>query len=107
MEQPENEPHETVKTLEDSELQLIKKKKVKGDDELECLVCHTIVKRMDRLILKHSETFNAKQMRFILDFYRTKNAPKIQVIYDCLKCFRRFASLVTHKHVDKCDCLQI
>ena len=108
MEQPENEPHETVETAEESELQLIKKeKKVKGDDKLECLVCHTIVKRMDRHILKHSEIFNAKQMRFILDFHRTKNAPKKQVIYDCLKCFRRFASLVMHKHVDKCDCLQI
>jgi len=102
IEQPENEPHGTVETLEESELQLIKKK-VKGDDKLECLVCHTIVKRMDRDILKHCEIFYSKQMMFILDFYRTKSTPKKQVIYDCLKCFRRFASLVTHKHVEKCD----
>ena len=44
LEQSENEPHETIAAPEKSDVQLIKKKKVKGDDNLEYLVCHTILK---------------------------------------------------------------
>ena len=74
---------------------------------LECLVCHSLVNRMDRHILQNSDTLTEKHRRFILDFYRTKNTSSKKVIYDCLTCFRRFASLVTHKHVNKCECSNV
>ena len=82
-------------------------KLVKADDRLECFVCHSLVNRMDRHFLQHSDIFNERQRRFSLDFYRTRNAPKRTIIYDCRKCFRRFASLVTHKHINKCECQDI
>ena len=66
--------------------------------------CLPFVNRMDRHIPQHSDTLTEKHRRFLLDFYRTKNASSKKVIYDCLTCFRRFASLVTHKHVNKCEC---
>ena len=53
----------------------------------------------------HSDIFDERQRRFCLAFYRCRNAKtKRKDIYDCAKCFTRFASLVTHKHVNKCDC---
>ena len=82
-------------------------KLVKADDRLECFVCHFLVNRMDRLTPQHSDILNERQRRFSFDFYRTRNAPKRTIIYDCRKCFRRFASLVTHKHIKKCDCQDI
>ena len=80
---------------------------MKADDRLECFVCHFLVNRMDRLTPQHSDILNERQRRFSFDFYRTRNAPKRTIIYDCRKCFRRFASLVTHKHIKKCDCQDI
>ena len=79
------------------------KKNVKTDDRVECLICHSIVNRMDRHIIRHADVLDKKQLKFILDFYRTKNAPKNKKIYDCKKCYRRFASLVTHTNSTKCD----
>ena len=41
-------------------------------------------------------------------FYRCRNAKtQRKVVYDCAKCFTRFASIITHKHVNKCDCSTI
>ena len=65
-----------------------------------------MVNRIDRhLIQTHSDIFDERQRRFCLAFYRCRNAKsQRKTIYDCRKCFTRFASLVTHKHVNKCDC---
>ena len=84
-------------------------KKVKGDQGgVECLVCHSIVKRMDKHIETHKDRLpEMKWRKFILDFYRCKNPPPNKKIYDCLSCYKRFASLVTHKHVNKCDCSNV
>ena len=54
-----------------------------------------------------TDCLTEKHRRSILDVYRTKNAPSKKVIYDCLTCFRRFTSLVTHKHVNKCECSNV
>ena len=58
---------------------------------------------MDKHIQTHSDVLNERHQRFILDFYRTKNADPRLTIYDCRKCFRRFKSATNHKHFDKCD----
>ena len=83
-----------------------REKKVKTDDRVECFVCHSEVNRIDRhLVQRHSDIFGGRQRRFCLAFYRCRNAKtQRKFIYDCAKCFTRFASLVTHKHVNKCDC---
>ena len=41
------------------------------------------------------------------DIWITKNVSKRKVIYDCKKCFGRFASLKTHKKVAECDCSDV
>ena len=79
-----------------------REKKVKTDSRVECFVCHSVVSRMDRHILQHSDFLDEKLQKFSLDFYRTKNATKTKSIYDCKTCFRRFASLETHKFINKC-----
>ena len=83
-----------------------REKKVKTDDRVECFVCHSEVNQIDRhLVQRHSDIFDERQRRFCLAFYRCRNAKtQRKVIYDCAKCFTRFASIVTHKHVNKCDC---
>ena len=83
-----------------------REKKVKTDNRVECFVCHSEVNRIDRhLVQRHSDIFDERQRRFCLAFYRCRNAKtQRKVIYDCAKCFTRFASKVTHKHVNKCDC---
>ena len=80
-----------------------REKKVKTDARVECLVCHSIVNRMDRHILKHSDVLNKEQQQFIKDFFRTRNAHKLKTIYDCTKCFRRFASVDNHMYNLKCS----
>ena len=80
-----------------------REKKVKTDARVECLVCHSIVNRMDRHILKHSDVLNKEQQQFIKDFFRTRNSHKLKTIYDCTKCFRRFASVDNHKYTLKCS----
>ena len=82
-------------------------KKVKTDSRVECLVCHSIVARLDRHITQHADILDKRQQQFIKDFYRTKNVQNRKVIYDCRKCFRRFASLETHKYIAKCDCSDV
>ena len=79
-------------------------KKVKTDPVLECLVCHAVVKRMDKHLQQHNDILEKAEITFIIDFYRTKNVQKKNKIYDCMACYRRFASLVTHKYTNKCDC---
>ena len=79
-------------------------KKVKTDPVLECLVCHAVVKRMDKHLQQHNDILEKAEITFIIDFYRTKNVQKKHKIYDCMACYRRFASLVTHKYTNKCDC---
>ena len=79
-------------------------KKVKTDPVLECLVCHAVVKRMDKHLQQHKDILEKAEITFIIDFYRTKNVQKKHKIYDCMACYRRFASLVTHKYTNKCDC---
>ena len=83
-----------------------REKKVKTDNRIECFVGHSEVNRIDRhLVQRHSDIFDERQRRFCLAFYRCRNAKtQRKVIYDCAKCFTRFASIVTHKHVNKCDC---
>ena len=85
-------------------VRLQRPKKVKTDPVLECLVCHAVVKRMDKHLQQHNDILEKSEMTFIIDFYRTKNVQKKQKIYDCMACYRRFASLVTHKYTNKCDC---
>ena len=84
--------------------QLQRRKKVKTDPVLECLVCHAVVKRMDKHLQQHNDILEKAEITFIIDFYRTKNVQKKHKIYDCMACYRRFASLVTHKYTNKCDC---
>ena len=79
-------------------------KKVKTDPVLECLICHAVVKRMDKHLQQHNDILEKAEITFIIDFYRTKNVQKKHKIYDCMACYRRFASLVTHKYTNKCDC---
>ena len=79
-------------------------KKVKTDPVLECLVCHAVVKRMDKHLQQHNDILEKAEITFIIDFYRTKNVQKKHKIYDSMACYRRFASLVTHKYTNKCDC---
>ena len=79
-------------------------KKVKTDPVLECLVCHAVVKRMDKHLQQHNDILEKAEITFIIDFYRTKNVQKKHKIYDCMACYRQFASLVTHKYTNKCDC---
>ena len=79
-------------------------KKVKTDPVLECLICHAVVKRMDKNLQQHNDILEKAEITFIIDFYRTKNVQKKHKIYDCMACYRRFASLVTHKYTNKCDC---
>ena len=99
----QTESNNSIDQSEPDESDRIKRTKtVKTDNSLECLICHSIVKRIDRHLQQHKEILTSAQMRFILDFYRTKNAPKKKVIYDCTKCFRRFASIVTHRYIEKC-----
>ena len=69
-----------------------REKKVKTDSRVECFVCHSVVSRMDRHIVQHSDILDKKLQKFSWDFYRTKNATKTKSIYDCKTCFRRFAS---------------
>ena len=80
-----------------------REKKVKTDARVECLVCHSIVNRMDRHILKQSDVLNKEQQQFIKDFFRTRNAHKLKTIYDCTKCLRRFASVDNHMYTLKCS----
>ena len=54
--------------------------KAKTDPKAECLVCHTIVNRMDRHFFKHSEVLNKNQQEFVLDFFRIRNAHKVKTI---------------------------
>ena len=91
----------------DNEESKTRSKKVKTDSRVECLVCHSIVARLDRHITQHADILDKRQQQFIKDFYRTKNVPNRKVIYDCRKCFRRFASLETHKYIAKCDCSDV
>ena len=79
-------------------------KKVKTDPVLECLICHAVVKRMDKHLQQHNDILEKAEITFIIDFYRTKNVQKKHKIYDCMACYRRFASLVTQKYTNKCDC---
>ena len=90
----------------EEKVRLQRPKKVKTDPVLECLVCHAVVKRMDKHLQQHNDILEKSEMTFIIDFYRTKNVQKKHKIYDCMACYRRFASLVTHKYkyTSKCDC---
>ena len=58
---------------------------------------------MDRHILNYSDVLNKEQQQFIKDFFRTRNAHKLKTIYDCTKCFRRFASVDNHMYTLKCS----
>ena len=93
---------EMLPNVEKARLQ--RPKKVKTDPVLECLVCHAVVKRMDKHLQQHNDILEKAEITFIIDFYRTKNVQKKHKIYDCMACYRRFASLVTHKYTNKCDC---
>ena len=88
----------------EEKVRLQRPKKVKTDPVLECLVCHAVVKRMDKHLQQHNDILEKAEITFIIDFYRTKNVQKKHKIYDCRACYRRFASLVTHKYTNKCDC---
>ena len=88
----------------EEKVRLQRPKKVKTDPVLECLVCHAVVKRMDKHLQQHNDILEKSEITFIIDFYRTKNVQKKHKIYDCMACYRRFASLVTHKYTNKCDC---
>ena len=90
----------------DDELQLIKReKKVKNTPgPKQCIVCKKLFLRMDKHIETHADRLpETKWRRFILDFYRCRNAPPNMKIYDCSACFRRFRSLPTHKYGPKCS----
>ena len=51
-------------------------KTVKTDEVVECLICHVTVKRIDRHLKQHRDTICEREERFLIDFYRTRNAPK-------------------------------
>ena len=88
----------------EEKVRLQRPKKVKTDPVLECLVCHAVVKRMDKHMVQHNDILEKAEITFIIDFYRTKNVQKKHKIYDCMTCYRRYASLVTYKYTNKCDC---
>ena len=88
----------------EEKVRLQRPKKVKTDPVLECLVCHAVVKRMDKYLQQHNDMLEKLEITFIIDFYRTKNVQKKHKIYNCMACYRQFASLVTYKYTNKCDC---
>ena len=103
-EAPNDEAIDEMLPNVEEKARLQRPKKVKTDPVLECLICHAVVKRMDKHLQQHNDILEKAEITFIIDFYRTKNVQKKHKIYDCMACYRRFASLVTHKYTNKCDC---
>ena len=93
--------------LDEESKQIQRIKTVKTDEVVECLICHVTVKRIDRHLKQHRDKISEKEERFLIDFYRTRNAPGNKKVYDCLNCYRRFVSLVTHRYKSKCDCTNV
>ena len=67
---------------------------IKLDEHIECLICRNVVKRMD----KHLESHNLekKEIRYIMDFFRTKD-PGRKTVWHCEECYRRFSCKKTHR----------
>ena len=93
--------------LPEESKQIQRIKAVKTDEVVECLICHITVKRIDRHLKQHREKISDKEERFLIDFYRTRNAPGNKKVYDCLNCYRSFVSLVTHRYKSKFDCTNV
>ena len=103
------ERDDVVVSAEEMEVdqQVRRVKTVKTDEVVERLICHVTVKRIDRHLKQHRDTICKREERFLIDLYRTRNAPKSKKVYDCLNCYRRFVSIVTHQYKAKCDCTNV
>ena len=62
----------TVPSLSKAEGRKQTKKNIKTDDRVECLIFHSIVNKIDRHIIRHADVLDKNQLKFILDFCRTK-----------------------------------
>ena len=60
-------------------------KTVKTDKVVECLICHVTLKRIDCHLKQHRDKICGEE-RFLIDFYRTRNAPKSKQVSDCVNC---------------------
>ena len=58
--------------------QLQRPQKFKRDPILEYLVCHAVIKRMEKHLSQHIDILEKSEIIFINDFYRTKNFEKLQ-----------------------------
>ena len=68
----------------------------------------SVIRINSHQVQTHSKIFDERQWRFRLTFYRCTNAKsQRKTIYDCAKCFTRFAFLVNHKHINKYGCSTI